>query len=137
MLDAVRRDHTVLEGTKRAQIAKEFVQMHADYYGRGPTKAKVYADGDLLAVVLEETFTPAEKTLIGRGEAEGIQDIRRRFQRVMADQFKSVVEQATGRRVRAFLSETDLESDISVEIFLLAEDRIDMSGFEPDPGNPA
>jgi uncharacterized protein YbcI len=127
----------VLEGTKRAQIAKEFVQMHADYYGRGPTKAKVYADGDLLAVVLEETFTPAEKTLIGRGEAEGIQDIRRRFQRVMGDQFKSVVEQATGRRVRAFLSETDLENDIAVEIFLLAEDRIDMSGFEPEPGNPA
>jgi uncharacterized protein YbcI len=127
----------VLEGTKRAQIAKEFVQMHADYYGRGPTKAKVYADGDLLAVVLEETFTPAEKTLIGRGEAEGIQDIRRRFQRVMGDQFKSVVEQATGRRVRAFLSETDLENDIAVEIFLLADDRTDMSGFEPGSGNPA
>jgi uncharacterized protein YbcI len=127
----------MLEGTKRAQIAKEFVQMHADYYGRGPTKAKVYADGELLAVVLEETFTPAEKTLIGRGEAEGIQDIRRRFQRVMADQFKSVVEQATGRRVRAFLSETDLENDIAVEIFLLADDRTDMSGFEPEPGNPA
>jgi uncharacterized protein YbcI len=81
-------------------------------------------------VGLEETFTPAEKTLIGRGEAEGIQDIRRRFQRVMADQFKAVVEQATGRRVRAFLSETDLDNDVSVEVFLLAEDRTDMSSFE-------
>jgi uncharacterized protein YbcI len=83
-------------------------------------------------VVLEETFTAAEPTLIERGEAEGIQDIRRRFQRVMADQFKSVVEQATGRRVRTFLSETDLENDIAVEVFLLADARTDMSAFEDE-----
>lgn len=40
------------------------------------------------------------------------------------------MEQATGRTVRAFLSETNLEADVSVEIFLLADDRTDMSGFE-------
>src|SRR5215211_6029809 len=119
-----------IDGQTRSTIASEFVRLHSEYYGRGPTKAKVYSDRDFLAVVLEETFTAAEKTLIGRGEAEGIQDIRRRFQRVMADQFKSVVEQATGRRVRAFLSETDLENDVAVELFLLAEDRTDMSSFE-------
>jgi uncharacterized protein YbcI len=124
-----------LDGQIRATIASEFVRLHSEYYGRGPTKSKVYADGDLLAVVMEETFTPAEKTLIERGESDGIQDIRRRFQRVMADQFKSVVEQSTGRRVRAFLSETDLENDIAVELFLLAEARTDMSDFERDePG---
>jgi uncharacterized protein YbcI len=119
-----------VDGETRATIASEFVRLHSAYYGRGPTKAKVYSDGDLLAVVLEETFTPAERTLIERGESDGIQDIRRRFQRVMAEQFKSVVEQATGRGVRAFLSETDLENDIAVELFLLAEARTDMSGFE-------
>jgi uncharacterized protein YbcI len=119
-----------VDGETRATIASEFVRLHSAYYGRGPTKAKVYSDGDLLAVVLEETFTPAERTLIERGESDGIQDIRRRFQRVMAEQFKSVVEQATGRDVRAFLSETDLENDIAVEMFLLAEARTDMSGFE-------
>jgi uncharacterized protein YbcI len=106
------------------------VRLHTEYYGRGPTKAKVYADGDLIAVVLEETFTPAEKTLISRGESEGIQDIRRRFQRAMADQFRSVVEQATGREVRSFLSETDLDNDISIEIFLLGPIRTDMADFE-------
>jgi uncharacterized protein YbcI len=114
----------------RTRISNEMVRLHSEYYGRGPTKAKVYVDGDLVAVVLEETFTPAEKTLIARGESEGIQDIRRRFQRAMADQFRSIVEQATGREVRSFLSETDLENDIAVEIFLLGERRTDMTGFE-------
>jgi uncharacterized protein YbcI len=88
-------------------------------------------------VVLEETFTAAEKTLIGRGEADSIQDVRRRFQRVMADQFVSIVEQATGRRVRSFMSETDLEEDISVEVFILAEVRTDMSSSEVDGQRPA
>ena len=119
-----------VDGQARATIASEMVRLHAEYYGRGPTKAKVYTDGDFLAVVLEETFTPAEKTLIGRDEAEGVQDIRRRFQRAMGPQFSALVEQATGRKVRAFLSETNLEADVSVEIFLLADDRTDMTGFE-------
>ena len=120
----------MVDGAARATIANEFVQLHSEYYGRGPTKAKVYTDGDLLAVVLEETFTPAEKTLITRNEAEGVQDIRRRFQRAMAEQFSAIVEQATGLKVRAFLSETNLEADIAVEIFLLADERTDMTGFE-------
>jgi hypothetical protein len=50
----------------------------------------------------------------------------------MADSFTSVVEQATGRKVRAFLSETNLDQDVSVETFLLAEQRTDMTGFEED-----
>ena len=41
-----------------------------------------------------------------------------------------MVEQATGRKVRVFLSETDIDSDVSVETFLLAEERTDMTGFE-------
>jgi uncharacterized protein YbcI len=119
----------MLDGALRARISNEIVRLHSEYYGRGPTKAKVYADGDLVAVVLEETFTPAEKTLIERGESDGIQDIRRRFQRAMADQFRAAVEEATGRRVRSFLSETDLENDISVELFLLADGQDD--GYVP------
>ena len=95
-------------------------------------QGKTYFQDDLVVVLLEETFTPAERTLIERGESQGIQDIRRRFQQAMRDEFVSVIEQATGRRVRSFLSETDLEQDVSVEVFLLAEERTDMSAFEPD-----
>jgi hypothetical protein len=50
----------------------------------------------------------------------------------MRNQFVSIVEQAPGRRVRSFLRETDLEEGISVEVFILAEERTDMSAFEPD-----
>ena len=85
---------------------------------------------DLVAVVLEETFTQVERTLIDKGEPESIQHIRRRFQQVMADDLKAIVEQTAGRRVRSFMSETDIEQDVSVEVFLLGGERTDMGGFE-------
>jgi hypothetical protein len=40
------------------------------------------------------------------------------------------IEQATGRKVRSFLWETDIDQDVSVETFLLAYERTDMTGFE-------
>jgi glucose-6-phosphate 1-dehydrogenase len=40
------------------------------------------------------------------------------------------VEQATGRKVKTFLSETNIDDDVSVETFLLADVRTDMARFE-------
>jgi uncharacterized protein YbcI len=117
-------------GEMRATISREMVRLQAEYYGKGPTRARTYIVDDLVVVVLEESFTRAEKTLAERGEREAIQHIRRRFQQQMAESFTSVVEQATGRKVRVFLSDTDIERDVSVETFLLAEERTDMTGFE-------
>src|SRR3954471_4038487 len=117
-------------GEIRAAISREMVRLQAEYYGKGPTKAKTYIVDDLVVVVLAESFTRAEKTLAERGEGEAIQHIRRRFQQQMAEDFTSVVEQATGRRVRVFLSDTDIAQDVSVETFLLADERTDMSSFE-------
>ena len=122
-------------GEIRATISREIVRLQAEYYGKGPTKAKTYVFDDLVVVVLEETFTRAEKTLVQRGEADAIQHIRRRFQQQMAEEFTSVVEQATGRKVRAFLSETNIEQDVSVETFLLSDERTDMTTSRtPDRG---
>jgi uncharacterized protein YbcI len=120
-------------GDIRAEISTRMVRLHSEYYGKGPTRAKTHVTDDIVAVVLEETFTKAERTLIERGETDAIQQVRRRFQQTMADDFKSIVEQATGRVVKAFLSETNLEADVSVEFFLLGERRTDMGGFESEP----
>ncbi len=123
-------EHQRAVGEMRARISREIVRLQAEYYGKGPTRAKTYIVEDLVVVVLEESFTRAEKTLADRGERDAIQHIRRRFQQQMADSFTSVVAQATGRKVRAFLSETHIDEDVSVETFLLAEERTDMTGFE-------
>jgi uncharacterized protein YbcI len=102
-------------------ISREIVRLHAQYYGRGPTRARTYLVDDLVVCVLEETFTAVERTLIDHGDRDAIQEIRRRFQQRMADDFTSIVQRATGRSVRSFMSETDVDNDVSVETFLLGD----------------
>lgn len=114
------------------RIAEEIARLQAEYYGIPPKTARAYyIPGQILVVVLRETFTPAEKVLISHGDAEAIQHSRRRFQQISRDDFISVVEQATGEQVETFLSETALEGEVAVETFLLAgEARTQMGGFE-------
>ena len=114
------------------RIADEISLLQADYYGIAPKHARAYViPGEIVVVVLRETFTPAEKMLIGHGDAEAIQYSRRRFQQLSREDFSAVVEQATGEQVESFLSETNLEKEVAVEIFLMAgEGRTQMDGFE-------
>jgi uncharacterized protein YbcI len=115
------------------EISNRISRIQSKYYGRGPLRAKTYMTDDLVVCVLENTFTPAERTLIDHGERESIQSIRRRFQEAVRDEFIAVVEQVTGRKVRAFLSDTDIETDVSVETFLMDGDRTSMDSFESAP----
>jgi uncharacterized protein YbcI len=41
----------------------------------------------------------------------------------MEDRFVAVVEEISGRKVRAFLSQVSLKPDISVEVFVLERSR--------------
>ena len=62
-----------------------------------------------------------------RGEAEGIQE---HFRRVTADDLGAIVEQATARRVRAYIFDTDLAEQVSSEVSLLGASLENISRFE-------
>ena len=111
-------------------IGEQIATLQARYYGGAPARVFTTATDRVVIVVLEETFSLAERTLIARNEAEGIQEIRRRFQRIQEEDFRSIVEQATGQQVRSFVSDTDLQQNISIEVFILAGVMEDMSSFE-------
>jgi uncharacterized protein YbcI len=102
-----------------ARVSNSLVRLHSDYYGRGPTKAKTYLQDDVLISVLSDIFTTVEKTLIEAGQGEHVRKTRHVFQTAMESKFREAVEEVTGRRVRAFLSQTHIDPDMAVEIFLL------------------
>jgi uncharacterized protein YbcI len=108
-------------GQLAAQISREVVQLHARLYGRGPTKARTYVERDYVMCVLEEVFTVAEKTLIRAGNGEQVTATRIAFQDAMQSEFVGLVEEATNRRVRAFVSQVHIDAGLAVEIFLLSE----------------
>jgi len=113
--EAAQRD----VGPMLAAVTREIVKLHAAHYGKGPTKARSYLNGDALFCLMQDTLTAAERTLVERGKGEAVHTMRRAFQDAMAAEFSALVETHTGRRVRAFMSQVNLEPDVDVEIFVL------------------
>jgi uncharacterized protein YbcI len=106
-------------GTVASQISREVVRLHARLFGRGPTRAKTYLEEEYALCILEEVFTPAEKTLITAGRGDHVHGTRAAFQEALAGEFITIVEIATGRKVRVFMSEVSIVADMAAELFLL------------------
>ena len=106
-------------------ISREIVRLHARLYGRGPTKAKTYVHSEYVLCALEDIFTPSEITLIEAEKSDLVRETRVAFQDAMRDEFVGVVQRATGRRVRAFHSPIDPQSNTAAEVFLLATESSD------------
>ncbi len=108
-------------GALVSRLSREIVQLHARLYGRGPTKARSYLHDDYAVCILEEVFTTAERTLIGAGSGDHVSETRKKFQDAVEDEFIEVVERITGRGVRVFLSQVDVEANLALEFFVFAE----------------
>ena len=103
-----------------AAISNRIVQIQREHYGRGPMKAKTYALDDLVVVVMRGTgFTPLEKTMMDSGDPDRIVEMRHEFQHMMTRRFTDSIEELTGRKVLAFLSQAHVEPDLTLEIFFV------------------
>jgi uncharacterized protein YbcI len=102
-------------------VSNEMVRIFKDQFGRGPTKTRTeWAGPDVLVVVLEDTLTPAERKLAELGEHERLRETRMFFQYASVRDFCGPIERLTGRKVKAFISGLDTESNgLSVELFVL------------------
>lgn len=103
-----------------AAISDEMVRLYKEHFGRGPTKVRTnWAGPDTLIAVLENSLTAAERNLIRMGQERELRNIRMLFQYAAEPEFRRIVEAATGRAVRSFVSGIDAASDVSVEVFIL------------------
>jgi uncharacterized protein YbcI len=110
----------VLPGqSKAARISTLIVQLMSSYTGRGPTRAWTSIDGDLISVVLRDTLTTGERSLVADSRAQLVLDTRKAYQNTMGDEAIAGVEEITGRKVAAFLSDNHIDPDIAVETFVL------------------
>jgi uncharacterized protein YbcI len=121
-----------------AQISTGLVQLHSRYYGKGPTKAKTHLVNDTVVCILRGGFTTVERTLLETGEVESVYQMRRSFQMAMEADFRRVVEDATHRKVIAYMSSIHVDPDLAVELFVLeplTEELIEKPST--DGGSPA
>ena len=106
-------------GPLLAEITNRIVAFMREHYGRGPIKAKTYVLDNLIVCVLSDGFTAIEKTMVEGGEPERVLEMRRDFQRMMRVRYSEMIEQQTGRKVLAFLSQTHVDPDLTIEMFLV------------------
>jgi uncharacterized protein YbcI len=110
---------TPSRGPLSAAISRAVVHLFSEQTGRGPTKARTTIDADLIVVLLHETMTQAEKTLVHAGKQDEVLRIRRTFQETMEPDLVSAVEGLTERTVVSFMSANAIDPDAAAEIFVL------------------
>lgn len=131
LADSVGDDHAgtaVADRSPMLEISNAMVRLYKEAFGRGPTKARAqYAGHDTLVVILENSLTVAERNLVAMGEHQRLREARLFFQYALEDQFRTIVEQALGRRTVAFISGIDTARDVAMEVFTLEGADIDLS----------
>jgi uncharacterized protein YbcI len=110
----------VPKGSIAAAISAATVKLLREYTGRGPTKARTHISEDHISVVLQDTLTLGERSLVSDGRSDLVLSTRKAFQKTMGPQLIAAVELHTGRSVLAFLSDNHIDPDVAVESFVLA-----------------
>ena len=124
-------------GRLLSEITSRIVSLMREHYGRGPIKAKTYVLDNLIVCVLTDGgFTAIERTMMAGGEPEHVLEMRRDFQRMMKVRYSEMIEELTGRKVLAFLSQAHVEPDLTIEMFLMDAPLAGFGALELiDPGD--
>ena len=109
---------TDLKGQSTA-ISNGIGSLHREHYGRGADRIRTLIHQDVVLTTLEDCFTTVEHKMVAEGAFLQVRETRTMFQDWMGSQFIAIVEQATGRKVRAFFSQVTHDPDIAAELFLL------------------
>ncbi|HKP88494.1 MAG TPA: Na-translocating system protein MpsC family protein [Thermoleophilaceae bacterium] len=108
-----------LGGELNARIARAVVRIYHGTCGRGPTKARAIFRGNVVAVVLEQVLTQAEKSLVATGRCDEVVALRRELHVAMRDELALAVGELTRCRVSAVMGDAQCEPDLAVEVFVL------------------
>jgi uncharacterized protein YbcI len=125
-------------GELNSAIANAIVHIYSEYIGRGPTRARAFYRQEVIVVVMEEMLTTGERSLVAGGETESVLDVRKRYQHAMRDQMVHAVEDLTDCKVVAFMSDNNVDPDMTAELFVLDRPLPPQPVNEdPGPATPA
>ena len=104
-----------------AEISTAAVRLLREYTGRGPTKARTTISDDHVVIVLGDLLTKGERKLVDSGKHDRVLALRRDFQLAMREDLVAMIEELTGRQVKAFMSDNHVDPDLAIEVFILAD----------------
>jgi uncharacterized protein YbcI len=110
-----------LSGEVLSETANAATKIKAEFFGRGPEGGKAYLNDNLLVIVLRGGLLDVEETLIERGRADKVRDLRVTWQEEIEDEITQQIEKITGLKVLDYHSQILVRARVIVELFLLAD----------------
>ena len=117
--------------SRSAKIATSAVKLLHEYTGRGPTKARTTIDESVVMILLADTLTRGERTLVAHGRADRVLQVRYDYQTAMREDLVGIVERELDREVIAFMSQNHIDPDLAVEVFVLKPNEPSLEALHP------
>jgi uncharacterized protein YbcI len=126
------RKHVLNGDELLVAVTDAMVEFHHRYHNRAPVIGKALLLGEeLLACVLGGVYSDVEKTMIDLQRTTVLQEARSPFQEEMQHRFIAEVERLSGRGVQAFISNSHVDPDLEIELFMLTPANGVNSGRRP------
>ena len=121
------------------EISNTIVGLYKFRFGRDPSSARSFWLGpDAITCMLEDTFTPAERTLLKQGEHLRVRETRSSMQYANVAEICQPLEHITGRTVRALSSSIDTRLDgLAAETFVFYPARGKKAGHASRSAEPS
>ena len=130
-------DDVTQQARQATAIGNAITRLHREHYGRGATITRTVLQRNYAIAFLEDIYTPVERTLIDAGQEDAVKETRQVFQMAMRKRFSEAVEEITGRKVVAFMSQVHFAPDLAAEIFVLEPTTTDADSVASEDGSAA
>lgn len=115
-------------GPNLREIHRRAAALVHELWGRGPERCETHWAGpDVLILLLYGGLTPAELTLEAGGDTTEVARSRENLRRAVEPQLSAIVEQMTGRRVRAAMGTSHVHPPVVLEGFLFDSDHTELA----------
>lgn len=106
-------------GSLPMALSNAIVGCLRDYTGRGPSRARTTIRDNVILIMLEQTLTKGERSLVSKGRGDKVLALRQDYQDAMREESSTIVAGLTGRRVIAMMSANHIDPDLGAEIYVL------------------
>ena len=114
--DNLVREHDAAAAAISAQLSA----IHTEFYGTPVARVRTHILDDIMLSMLDIELTVIEQRMLALGRMDAVLTLRHEVQGAEQTSFTAAVERATGRRVIAFLSSTNLEPPFVSELVRLS-----------------
>lgn len=116
---------TTSDNPTRGQLERTISQRIQTFYrkqlGHQPSKVTCQLFKEKLAIIIEDSVTPAEQLLAQEGEEDFAEKIRASLDEIIKPQIEELIQKIVGIEVTDLLSDATLETGRTAIIAILAE----------------